>query len=1080
MRLYRVVFLVLLSLLVIAPIDGQSPNGTISGLVVDSSGAAVVGAEILIANDATGVQYPAKTNGDGLYLVPNLPPGTYRLQISKVGFKTLIKPDITLNVQDALAINFTLPIGAVSEIVTVTSGTSLVNTENAAVSTVVDRQFAENLPMNGRSFQTLIQLTPGVVLTSTNNLDSGQFSVNGQRATSNYWMLDGVSANIGVGASNFPGAGLAGSLGSFSALGGTNSLVSVDAMQEFRIQTSTYAPEFGRTPGGQISIVTRSGTNKFHGTAFDFVRNDIFDANNWFNTSVTPALPKAEERQNDFGGTFGGPLVQDRTFFFFSYEGLRLRLPQTELTTVPDDATVSGGLNTRGNAIPAMQPFLNAYPLPNGPEVFAPCTPAADPSCPPSGQKPSGAAQFNASFSNKASLDAYSLRLDHRLNDKLALFGRYNYSPSSIIPRGGGPLSTLVPTDVDTQTGTLGTTWAVSGTTNNDFRFNYSRTESKSSYSLDNFGGAVPLASPPYPGTFSNENALFFFDIASLSHGFLREGSNARNLQRQINIIDNLSRQKGKHSLKFGADYRRLSPIYQPELYQQFVFFFSLSSAASGKPFFDSVTSNNHATLLFRNLGLFTQDTWRIIPRFTLTYGLRWDVDFVPSSLSGPALPAVTGFDLKDLARLALAPAGTPPFRTRYGNIAPRLGGAYQISQNPVWGTVLRGGFGVFYDLATTETGNLVIQGYPFSAVKQGVGGTFPLDSGAAAPPPITPASLSSGTLGTFDPQLRLPYTLEWNVSLEQSLGKEQVVSASYVGSAGRRLIQSAFVYSPNSTFGSVDLVGNTATSDYHALQLQFQRRLLNGLQALASYTLSHAIDTGSAGSYANGSNALVPEANSNQNRGSSDFDIRNTFSAGITYEVPVRRINALINPIVRDWSLQNVIQARSAPPVNVWSSSYGFGRLSNAVAQVRPDVVPGVPFYIYEAQNPGGKAINPAAFISPPLDPNSGTPLRQGNLGRNALRGFGASQWDLLVHRLFPIHESLKLQFRAEMFNVLNHPNFGSPVADLGNSAQFGKATQMLGQSLAGAGNLGAGALDPLYQIGGPRSIQLALKLMF
>src|ERR1700720_77656 len=198
-RLYRVVFLVLLSLLVIAPIDGQSPNGTISGLVVDSSGAAVVGAEILIANDATGVQYPAKTNGDGLYLVPNLPPGTYRLQISKVGFKTLIKPDITLNVQDALAINFTLPIGAVSEIVTVTSGTSLVNTENAAVSTVVDRQFAENLPMNGRSFQTLIQLTPGVVLTPSSVSDSGQFSANGQRASSNYWMVDGVSGNIGIG-----------------------------------------------------------------------------------------------------------------------------------------------------------------------------------------------------------------------------------------------------------------------------------------------------------------------------------------------------------------------------------------------------------------------------------------------------------------------------------------------------------------------------------------------------------------------------------------------------------------------------------------------------------------------------------------------------------------------------------------------------------------------------------------------------------------------------------------------------------------------------------------------------------------
>ncbi len=1074
-------FLLILSLLCLAPAIAQSPNATINGIVLDPSGAAIAGAQIIVVNDATSVQHEATTNSAGIYVVTNLPPGPYRIQVAKIGFKTIIKPDIVLNVQDALAINFTLPIGAVSEIVTVTGGTPLVNTQDAAVSTVVDRQFAENLPMNGRTFQTLIQLTPGVVLASTNNLDAGQFSINGQRTSSNYWMVDGVSANIGVGASSFPGSGLAGSLGSFSALGGTNSLVSADAMQEFRILTSTYAPEFGRTPGGQISVVTRSGTNRFQGTAFDYVRNDFFDANNWFNTAITPALSKAEERQNDFGGTLGGPILKDRTFFFFSYEGLRLRLPQTNFTTVPDNATVNGGLDARGTAKAAMQPYLNAYPMPNGPEVFASCKPASDPTCPPSGQKPTGAAQFNASFSNKASLDAYSLRLDHKLNHELTLLGRYNYSPSNIVVRGGGlPLSVLAPNRITTQTATVGATWAISATASNDFRFNYSRTEGQSSYSLDNFGGAVPLASPPFPSPFTNRNARFFFAIASLSQGFLREGSNARNLLRQFNVVDNLSQQKAAHGLKLGVDYRRVSPVYDPELYQQFVFFFDVPSAGSGSPFFNSVTSNNRATLLFKNLGLFVQDTWRIFPRFTLTYGLRWDVDFAPSSLSGPSLPAVTGFNLNSLAQLSLAPAGTPPFRTPYGNLAPRLGGAYQLSQSPEWGTVLRGGFGVFYDLATSETGNLVVQGYPFSALKRGFRGTFPLDPAAAAPPAITPASLSSGTLGAFDPQLRLPYTLEWNVGLEQSLGEQQVITASYVAAVGRRLIQSAFVNSPNSNFGSADLVSNTATSDYQALQLQFQRRLLKRLQVLASYTWSHAIDTGSAGSYANGSNTLVPAANPNQNRGPSDFDIRNTFSVGTTYDIPAPKINPLTEAILRGWSLQNVIQVRSSTPVNVWSSSYGFGQLLNATTQVRPDVVPGMPFFLHGAQYPGGKAINPAAFTSPSVDPNTGAPLRQGDLGRNALRGFGAAQWDLSIHRDFPIHELLKLQFRAELFNVLNHPNFGSPVADLSSKAHFGQATQMLGQSLAGAGNLGAGALNPLYQIGGPRSIQLALKLTF
>src|SRR5712664_1639404 len=225
-------------------------------------------------------------------------------------------------------------------------------------------------------------------------------------------MVDGVSANIGVSATNNPGNGLGGSLGSFSVLGGTNSLVSVDAMQEFRILTSTYAPEFGRTPGGQIAIVTRSGTNQFHGTAFDYLRNDKFDANNWFNAAVTPPLPKAKERQNDFGGTVAGPILKGRTFFFFSYEGLRLRLPATELTNVPD-------LAVRQSAVTAMQPFLNAYPLPNGQDNPA-----------------TGVARFNASYSNPASLDAYSLRVDHKFNDKLSAFGRYNYSPSEVDQRG--------------------------------------------------------------------------------------------------------------------------------------------------------------------------------------------------------------------------------------------------------------------------------------------------------------------------------------------------------------------------------------------------------------------------------------------------------------------------------------------------------------------------------------------------------------------------------------------------------------------------------------------------------------------
>jgi len=1064
--------LALMMLCFAAAAIAQTETATISGLITDDTGAVVPGAEVKLQNVDRGTANSATSNNAGIYVFASVHPGQYQLTVHKPGFKQVDFLGLIVNVQDHIEQNFRLQVGSVAESVTVEASALQVNTTDATVSTVVDRQFAENLPLNGRSFQALIQLTPGVVVTASNLNDGGQFSVNGQRANANYWMVDGVGANIGIASYVSPGNGLAGSLGSFSALGGTNSLVSVDALQEFRVLTSTYAPEFGRTPGAQISIVTRSGTNQFHGTAFDYLRNDVLDANNWFADSA--GLVKPRERQNDFGGTFNGPIYKDRTFFFFSYEGLRLQLPQTSLTTVPD-------LAARQNATPAMQPFLNAFPLPNGADNVA-----------------TGIAQFNASYSNPGTLDAYSIRIDHKLGDKITLFGRYNYSPSQIVQRGVNflALNGLFLSRITTQTATVGVTWAISPAIVNEARFNYSRTSGFSDWSLDNFGGATPLTAPPFPRPFTSQDAQFTFAINSLTTGSeYLEGKSSRNLQRQFNFVDNVAVQRGSHSLKFGVDYRRLSPVFSPFVYGQAAFFNTVSSAESGTAdgggFVESLAG---ATFLFRNLGAFAQDTWRIVPRLTMTYGLRWDVDFQPSSISGPNLPAAVGFNLNNLSGLALGPVGAPPFKTTYGNIAPRLGLAYQLTQNQDWGTVLRGGFGIFYDLADGEVGNLVgFVAYPFGGLDFfPSGATFPFTPAMAVPPPIQPPSAANqGSLTVFDPNLQLPYTLQWNVALEQELGKQQTLTTSYIGSAGRRLIQSAFISSPNPDIGSAYLITNAATSDYNALQTQYQRRLSRGLQALASYTWSHSIDTASAGSvFGNTANGLVPSVNLNQNRGPSDFDIRNAFSAAVTYEIPAPKINAFTNAIARGWSVQSIIVARSAPPVTV--SDANFFAFQGASVTVRPDVVPGQPFYLYGAncaiveealgnlgpgqQCPGGKALNPAAFTNPPTD-TSGNPLRQGNLGRNALRGFGATQWDFAVHRDFAIHESLKLQFRAEMFNVLNHPNFGQPNSDFGFGG-FGLSNQTLAQSLGG--NVGNGGFDPLYQLGGPRSIQLALKLSF
>jgi hypothetical protein len=1037
------------------PLLAQSPNGNINGLVTDPANSVIVGAEIVAVNDVTGVKYTTKTNPEGIYVLPNLPPGPYRIQVSKVGFKTIIKPDIILNVQDALSLSFTLPVGAVMEVVTIQGGASLINTESAAVSTVVDRQFAENLPMNGRSFQTLIELTPGVIPSTSNSSDGGQFNINGQRASSNYWMVDGVSANVGIAAFAVPGNGFSGSLGGFSAMGGTNSLVSVDAMQEFRIQTSGYAPEFGRTPGGQISIATRSGTNWFHGTLFDYVRNDVFDANNWF--ADNSGEPKPKERQNDFGGTISGPILKNRTFFFFSYEGLRLRLPQTLLTTVPD-------LAARQNASPALQPFFNAFPAPNGPDDTA-----------------NGLAQFNASFSNPASLDAYSLRLDHRVRDNLTLFGRYNYSPSNITQRGAGgaqALSVLFPSKITTQTGTVAAVLLISSKASNDLRVNFSKTDAFNAFRMDQFGSAVPVTNSQFPSGFDFNNASLFFDIFSLTHGAYEVGISAQNAQRQFNIIDTIELQIGSHSIKAGVDYRRLRPHYGPGTYSQGVFFNDVPSAESGNASFALFGSQIPVSFRFQNLGLYAQDTWRLNSRLNLTYGLRWDVDFVPSPIDAPAMVSVSGFNLQDLSHLAVNPPATPPFKTTFDNVAPRIGWAYQLHRSPDFQTVVRGGFGVFYDLATSETGNILAEAsYPYGAFQFVFGTTYPFDANTAKPPAITLQGLSapgSAPLTAIDPHLRLPYTLEWNVALEQAVGKQQSLSASYVGSAGRRLIQSALLSQPNANFNSAYLVTNAATSDYDALQLQFHRQLRQGLQALVSYTWAHSIDTASAGSNFVGSNTVVPGALAS-NRGPSDFDIRHAFSLGATYEIPSPRLNKATQVVLGNWSLQNVIQVHSAPPVNVYEAD--FPQLSQFSTQVRPDVISGQPFYLNGAQYPGNKALNPSAFVSPPLDSN-GNPIRQGNLGRNALRGFSLTQWDIAVHRDFPIPDRrLVLQFRAEAFNVLNHPNFGPPQSGIGTGS-FGVSTETLAEALGG--NVGSGAFNALYQLGGPRSLQFALKLQF
>jgi hypothetical protein len=1021
----------------------QSETATVSGQVVDPSGLNVKEAQVKLVDIDRDTSTSATTNNSGLYTFPSVRPGRYRMEVRTAGFKVVNVTGMTVNVQDHLEQNFTLVVGSTSESITVEGSPLSVDTESASVSTVVDRNLTDNLPLNGRSFQTLIELTPGVVVTPSTFSDGGQFSVNGQRASSNYWTVDGVSANIGAGP-GVQGQGTSGSLPAFGAQGGTNSLVSVDAVEEFRVQTSTFAPEFGRTPGGQISIVTRSGTNQVHGTLFNYLRNDVFDANDWFADNL--GLPKPREKQNDFGGTIGGPIFKDKTFFFFSYEGLRLALPEVQQTIVPSIAARQG-------AISAVAPFLNAYPLPNGPDLG------------------NGTASFDASYSNQSRLDAASLRLDHRFGDRLNGFARYDYAPSSIDERPASfALSDVRSTRLTTQTATAGLTLTFSHAAIDDFRINFSRSGAESSLALDNLGGAVPLTLSDWGA--STPNPLLSLFILPLQSE-LSQGANGSGLQRQFNITNAVSFEENSHLVKLGIDYRRLTPVVAIPPYSQTIEALNVAQAQDGEFSLAFVDSALQTPLVLQEFSAFAQDAWHAAPHLVLTYGIRWDIDASPTTSTGPALSAVANF--WNLSQLTLAPAGTPLFKTRYTNVAPRIGISYQVSGNEHRATVLRAGFGIFYDSPNVEVGNQLAGNYPFGASNIFFGGAFPLSPTDAAPPPISPSQLASGTLTGVDPRLRTPRVFQWSAAIEKKLGDSQSISITGVGAVGRDLLASEFDLQPNSNIAEAYLVSNEGTSDYQALQLQYERHLSRGLQGIASYSWSHSIDDGSSSSIGNNGDIYNRQLGANANRGPSDFDIRHSLSAAVTYEVPKITVQRIVDSLMRGWSVQNIFQARTASPVDLADIQAFF---LDTLIIPRPDVVPGIPLYLYGSQFPGHKAFNPSAFTSPPTDPSTGAVLRQGDLSRNALRGFGEWQWDFAFHRDFSITERLRLQFRAEFFNFLNHPNFGNPDPDFGGP-HFGVATQTLANSLS-HGNLAAGGFSPLYQTGGPRSIQLALKLSF
>ena len=1020
----------------------QAETARVSGQITDAGGSVVPRAEIRIVNLETGVTTAGTSNEDGIYSIVGLIPGRYRLTFQKAGFREVIVDGLTLNVQDVVAQNVQLQVGSVSETVTVEAGGININTTDATVSTVISHELVDNLPLNGRTFQQLYTLTPGVNLIGSTGsggaTPTGEFSVNGQRATSNYFTVDGVSANIGLspGSGGYEGATING-VG--NAAGGTNAMVSVDALQEFRILTSSFAPEYGRTPGGQVILLTRSGTNQFHGSLYDYFRNTVLDANDWFSNQA--GVPRSPLQFNDFGGTLGGPIFKDKTFFFFSYEGQRLLQPEFAITSVPDEAS-------RSAASPATQLILNAFPLSNGPELG------------------NGLAQFSAGYSNRINTNATSIRLDHNFSSQLNLFGRYSYAPSFNATRNTAltNLANILTTSPLAQTLTLGATYSFTPRLVDELRFNFGDNSIGRVYTQDAFGGAIP---PPPSAIILPPNSPTdaVGRIFALWPATIYEGTFGRLQQRQINLVNSFSWSVGSHQLKFGFDYLRQLPIYAG-LQEYNYAFKDVDSIVTNTPLLGNFNYRAPLRNDLTEFSLYAQDAWHFSSRLTLTYGLRWDLNPPPHSRypnNQDYLPAY----VNSAGGLTFGQVGSSYWNTQYSNFAPRLGIAYVLRQSPAWETVVRGGIGLFYDIGSQAAPGFNSEIYPVlqeKAVTSNV--SFPLTPQQLALPPVNLSNPPPGSsFEAFSPNFSSPRVWQWNVSMQQALGSAQALTVSYVAALGRDLVYPQEYGNVTSQDYYIESYNNAGTSDYQALQLQFQRRFSHGLSATAAYTWAHSIDTNSD----NLSNysTTTTSVGVNNNRGSSDFDIRNNFSGAVSYSIP-GYAGGWAASLSRGWGIDAIITARSALPLDILEddlTAYGY------YYYLRPNVVPGVPFYLPDPNVPGGRIINAAAFVA---NPNG-----QGDLGRNVFRGFDLVETDLSARRSFHLSERLNLLFRADLFNLFNHPNFANPNGILGTSF-FGQATTMANNFVGGTAASGNMALNSVFQAGGPRTVQFSLKLQF
>ena len=966
--LRRLMVPILLSCSFRAGLLSQS-HAHLAGTIRDPTDAAVPDTMVTVVNQDTGFRYLTSSQSDGSYNVVSLEPGLYKITVRHPGFRTLIRLGVRVDLAQPVRVDFNLPLGSMQESITVEDSPAVELQEDAAVSTLITEDQIEHIPSNGRSLTSLLEFAPGTIITPATRGEPGQFTSGGQRPNANYFTVDGVSANTGVSAGGLPAQTTGGALPAMTALGGLQGLLPLDAVSDLRVQTSTTAPEFGSLPGAQIVLNSRSGSNEFHGSVFDYLRNQALDANDWFANSQGDG--RAPARMNDFGGSLGGPVWHDRTFFFISYEGMRLMAPFTWRTAVPD-------LTARTDAPLAMRPLLNLFPTPNGLPLG------------------SGLAEWTGQTSRPAQFDAAAVRIDHALTSRITLFARYSQTPSWS-EFGNAQIDRLA---MSSHGLTLGADMRLRPNLTFDVRMNASQASLNSSWSTP---GAQPcnLDSVVY-ALLRVPNAcdyLLRFSIAGI--GQVVSGEEARQKQTQWQAAPVIVMSRGPHELRVGADYLELIPARQQTAPSLGIIADNLADGVSATNIWLAVAHPQTSHSVLKEDSLFVQDTWHIHPRLTASFGLRWEftppleLDSMPSLFVHASGPSYVFSGQQAI------------WQRTYGNLAPRFGLAYR----PWDHTVLRAGWGVYYDSGLSIATDLIN------------GGPFSLAQYTSAEDGIFPLTLSYG----FLPGLRLPSVRQWNATIEHAFGDHQTVSAVYEGASGFQLLRREFEGSQVSNpLTLLALATNNGLSNYQALELQYRIKPWRGFSGLASYSWSHSIDNSSSDSVlywaASGLGA-------SGDRGSSDFDVRHALLATLSYEAPTSTGRSVRSSLLHGWGIDGSIHARTGFPITVLDSDYSQG-LSFANV-FRPDLVPGQPLWVTDPSAPGGRRLNSVAFQPAPnpvqgdLGRNSITGFGMWQVDLALRRDFALADHRSLQFRVEAFN-ALNHPNYADPVSILSSPLFG------------------------------------------------------